>query len=132
MDPPFKEANAQSADLEDNSKLLKELSVKLEHIIKQVEDIDKKQDTILSRLDRIEGLVNKHEQAIGRLNSDLENVKDSIHKINSKVPQKFNPDVTLVVTNPPSVNESDYDWATGLVYALGGNQGMIMDTYRNG
>ena len=104
--------------------------MKLEHIIKNVEDIDKKQDTILSRVDRIEGLVNKHEQAIRRLNSDLENVKDSIHKINSKVPQKFNPDVTLVVTNPPSVNESDYDWATGLVYALGGNQGMIVDTYR--
>ena len=36
MDPPFKEVNAQSADLEDNSKLLKELSVKLEHIIKKL------------------------------------------------------------------------------------------------
>ena len=65
-------------------------------------------------MDKIEGLVNKHKQAIGRFNSDLENVKDLIHKINSKMPQKFNPDVTLVVTNPPSVNESDYDWATGL------------------
>ena len=81
-------------------------------------------------MDKIEGLVNKRKQAVGRFNSDLENVKDSIHNINSKVPQKFNPYVTLVVTNPPSVNESDYDWATGLVYAFGGNQGMIMDTYR--
>ena len=36
MDPPVEDVNAQSADLEDNSKLLKELSVKLEHIIKKL------------------------------------------------------------------------------------------------
>ena len=47
----------------------------------------------------------------------------------TQVQQKFNPEVTLVA-NQSNIPGSYYQWAVGLIHALGGRQDMIVDTLK--
>ena len=119
-----------SSDDISEKRLLQEMSQNLKYLTQKVDAIDKKQDRILARVDKIERLANSHEQAIQEINSDLDMLRSSVSDIKSKMEEQFSPEVTLVVVNPPSDISRDKLWATKLVQALGGHQQMIVNTLR--
>ena len=131
MENPTTNATMESTkDLENKPDILQEIYMKLNYVTKKVEEIDRKQDQILSRVDRIEKTVAAHDKEIHKLNEEFSTLGTSVAEVKSQVQPKFSPDITLVVTNPPRISGSDYQWAVGLIHALGGRQDMIVDTMR--
>ena len=110
--------------------LLKEVSEQLKYLTTKVEGIDRKQDRILARVEKMETLVGTHEKVIKEMNRDITTLKESFAEISSKVQEEFNPEVTLVAINPPHETGNDYYWAVKLIQVLGGDREMIVNTLR--
>ena len=81
-------------------------------------------------MDKIEKLVDHLELDIRQLNKEYSTLEHSNEGVKSKMQQEFDPDVTLVVTNPPSDRINDYNWEVDLVHLLGGQEDMIVNTLR--
>ena len=71
-------------------------------------EIDRKQDKIVSMVEKVEKLVKIHEKEKQKLNQDYTTLKCTVNEVKIQVQQKFNPELTLVVTNPPNIPCSDY------------------------
>ena len=78
----------------DTKQLLQNLFCKFNTMLDEVRDINKKQDTILARMTALEGRVDEQDRSIGILKQEVENIKQDFKR-------EFDPEVTLVVTNPP-------------------------------
>ena len=126
----YQENKVENNTLSDGEPSLREIQKQLQYVTKKIEEIDRKQDSILDRVDKIEKLVDHHELDIRQLNQEYSTLKHSIEEVKSKMQQEFDPDVTLVVTNPPSDRIIDYCWAVDLVHILGGKEDMIVNTLR--
>ena len=126
----YQENKVENNTLSDGEPSLREIQKQLQYVTKKIEEIDRKQDSILDRVDKIEKLVDHHELDIRQLNQEYSTLKHSIEGVKSKMQQEFDPDVTLVVTNPPSDRINDYCWAVDLVHILGGKEDMIVNTLR--
>ena len=126
----FQENTVENNTSSDGEPSLREIHKQLQYVTKKIEEIDRKQDSLLDRVDKIEKLVDHHELDIRQLNQEYSTLKHSIEGVKSKMQQEFDPDVTLVVTNPPSDRINDYSWAVDLVHVLGGQEHMIVNTLR--
>ena len=124
------ENTVKNNTLSDDELSLRGIQKQLQYVTKKIEEIDRKQDSILDRVDKIEKLVDHHELDIRQLNQEYSTLKHSMEGVKSKMQQEFDPDVTLVVTNPPSDRINDYNWAVDLVHMLGGQKDMIVNTLR--
>ena len=51
----------------------------------------------------MEKLVETHNKEIQKLNQDYTTLKCTVDEVKTQVKQKFNPQVTLVVTNPRNI-----------------------------
>ena len=115
---------------EDTVKILKNICQKLNFVVNKVNEIDRKQDQILERVQKVEQSVGKHEEEIARIKEDHDQLSRAVTEVQNKLQKDFDPDYTIVVTNPPVINGPLTNWATGLITALGGNRDMIVNAMR--
>ena len=142
----------QLTDIENASsigtkEILDDIYEKLNFLITKVKQIDDKQGTVDQRLSRVERLTKRHDKKVGSLkkqqskisgdmsifNKDLQKLhveQTEIRRVMSDLNQDFNPDKTLVVTNPPLPIGNMYDWAKALICTLGGYDNMIVNVTR--
>ena len=74
--------------------LLENMFSKFNTMLDEVRDINRKQDEILAKMTMLEDRVDEHDR-------DIEHLKQEVENINKHLNRDFDPEVTLVVTNPP-------------------------------
>ena len=113
-----KSENMQQHDLifdetSDTKELLKNLFSKFNTMLDEVRDINRKQDKILARMTVLEGRVDEQDRSIGTLKKEVENIKQDFKR-------DFDPEVTLVVTNPPRhAKDNPQAYSHRLIAAVG-------------
>ena len=125
-----KELRIENQERENSVDILKNICQKLNYVIRKVEEIDQKQDQILQRVQKVEQAVGDHEREITKIKEDQTQLSRSVAEVQRQLQKDFDPDHTLVVTNPPVINGPLLDWAIGLIITLGGTRDMIVNTMR--
>ena len=125
-----KELCIENLESENSVDILKNICQKLKFMVRKVKEIDQKQDQILQRVQKVEQAVGDHEREITKIKEDQTQLSRSVAEVQRQLQKDFDPDHTLVVTNPPVINGPLLDWAIGLIITLGGTRDMIVNTMR--
>ena len=97
----------------DTKELLQKMFRKFNIMLDEVKDINRKQDEILARMTTLEGRVDEQDRNIDAIKKEVESMKEQYKK-------EFDPEVTIVVTNPPRyAKENPFAYSHRLIGAVG-------------
>ena len=103
---------------------LKLICDRLNFMVSKVKDIDRKQDQILIRVKAVENKIAIHDQEISKIKQKQGELATEMDQVKVKIDPAFNPERTIVVTNPPTGGDIQL-FAQRLVTALGCNTNII-------